>query len=513
MLKLIKFAPFMMALAGGMIAAMALPPAHYIAAFFAGFSVFFLAFELIQSKRGAFFVGWLWGFGYFGIGLSWIGNALLVEGNGYAWAWPLAVMGLPAGLAIFTGLASLCARQIFQHYSIALRYVGFVVAIATAEWLRGHILTGFPWNLAGSIWANNLEMLQVLWPTSIYGLSLLTLFWAGLPALMWRARRNPCVIKPVLLVGLISVIATYGYGLHRLQTAEIGVIPDTYAHIIQPNIQQHEKWQAGLMDRNFETHLELSSAKTAQSGTHLVVWPETAITQGYLDSEIAREKIQNMLQGYNGEAHLLTGALRYNKERDYFNSIVNVNAKGAVQSIYDKFHLVPFGEYIPFQNLIPIKTVSQFSGFKKGAGPQTQKITGTLSINPLVCYEIIFSGNVSDGDHADLIVNVTNDAWYGVSAGPYQHLAQAKFRAIEEGITVLRAANTGVSVIISPLGMIESKTDLFQKDSLTSPLHERISKKSMDKTTINLAILITQLGFLLFICSVSHRKYRINRKN
>jgi len=180
------------------------------------------------------------------------------------------------------------------------------------------------------------------------------------------------------------------------------------------------------MDRNFETHLELSSAKTAQSGTHLVVWPETAITQGYLDSEIAREKIQNMLQGYNGEAHLLTGALRYNKERDYFNSIVNVNAKGAVQSIYDKFHLVPFGEYIPFQNLIPIKTVSQFSGFKKGA---------------------------------------------------------------------------------------ESKTDLFQKDSLTSPLHERISKKSMDKTTINLAILITQLGFLLFICSVSHRKYRINRKN
>jgi len=416
-----------MALAGGMIAAMALPPAHYIAAFFAGFSVFFLAFELIQSKRGAFFVGWLWGFGYFGIGLSWIGNALLVEGNGYAWAWPLAVMGLPAGLAIFTGLASLCARQIFQHYSIALRYVGFVVTIATAEWLRGHILTGFPWNLA--------------------------------------------------------------------------------------NIQQHEKWQADLMDRNFETHIELSTAKSLQSGTHLVVWPETAITQGYLDSEIAREKIQNMLQGYTGEAHLLTGALRYNKERDYFNSIVNVNAKGAVQSIYDKFHLVPFGEYIPFQNLIPIKTVSQFSGFKKGAGPQTQKITDTLSINPLVCYEIIFSGNVSDGDHADLIVNVTNDAWYGVSAGPHQHLAQAKFRAIEEGITVLRAANTGVSVIISPLGMIESKTDLFQKDSLTSPLHERISKKSMDKTTINLAIFITQLGFLLFICSVSHRKYRINRKN
>lgn len=509
------YLPFIMAFTGGLICALALAPIYFVWAFFVGTSLLFIANELAQSKKAAFFIGWLFGFGYFLIGLKWIGNALLIEGNHYEWAWPLAVAGLPAALAFFYGLALFSAHIALRRASLTSRYIGFVISICLFEWLRGHILTGFPWNLSGSIWASNLEMLQILWPTSIYGLSLLTVFWAGLPALLWLSRNNLQHVRKVVTIGLLSAILAYSYGLYRLQTTHLKSSSDTYVHIVQPNIAQHEKWQNTLMDVHFEKHLRLSTAKAdIKRGTHIIIWPETSITQPYLDSEIAQYKIQQVLNTYNGDAHLLTGALRTNETGEYFNSLVHLNKDAAVKNIYDKFHLVPFGEYIPFQRFIPIPTVSQFSGFSKGSGPALMQVSENISVSPLVCYEIIFSGNsIPKNTHPDFIVNVTNDAWYGFSAGPYQHLIQAQFRAIEEGVNVIRAANTGFSALISPLGAIQKTADLFQDATISQIAYERIPRASIDKSVINMLLFAIYCLYFCIFWWLNHTNKRINRQD
>ena len=514
-----KFSPYIFCLVIGALASLALPPAHHVWVYFIGISGFWLLLETARNKRAAFALAWLFGFGFFTAGLYWIGNAMLVEGNAYAWAWPLAVSGLPAVLAIFTGLAGLADHVYCRHLHIALRYAGFVILLSASEWLRGHLFTGFPWNLPGSIWADHLEMLQILWPGDIYWLSLLTLLWAGLPGLIWSARKKPKPAAPILMIGLITAIMTYGYGLYRLQTLALPPIENFRAHIIQPNIPQNEKWDAAKMAGNFRKLIALSAppentnAENAQEITHIIIWPETAISQNFLDDARVKSEISAMLRRYNGRATLLTGALRYDKEREhYFNSLISINAAGAIENIYDKFHLVPFGEYIPFQQYIPIPTISGFSGFERGSGPQTQSLSVSphISYSPLVCYEILFPGKVINAaQRPDFIVNVTNDGWYGDSAGPHQHLAQARFRAIEEGMSALRAANTGISAIISPLGDIEYHTPLFEDAVISQRVVQKIPQKIWSNHIPFIGFIALHLIFFGVILRSSPKKQRL----
>lgn len=433
-------------------------------------------YAMLCQRGGKFWsglaLGWMYGFGFFLFSLSWIGNALLIDGNPYAWAYPLAVCALPAALAFFPALACALAARFLTLPSLP-GLIGFAALMAVSEWLRGHILTGFPWNLAAYGWGNSLELMQALSLIDIYSLSLFITLLCAAPGLC--ALKHRALAPWVVLLALGGVLAgLYGYGYTRLQNAPLTMNESVSIRIIQPDIPQQEKWDSAKTAGHFERLVQMSlpTGNEAPGKTTMIVWPETALSSQYTDNTGARTALAEMLRAYPGPAMLITGALIRNAlEGTLTNSVIGMDARGVIQTRYDKFHLVPFGEYIPLQPLIgtAIPTVTQFSGFLPGSGPRTQKLqwqgTGgaveSFSFSPLVCYEILFPGAVisPDSERPQAIVNVTNDGWYGFSAGPHQHFLKARFRAVEEGLPVIRAANNGISAVIDPYGrpVIESR--------------------------------------------------------
>lgn len=490
----------------------AMPPWGMWPALFLGLSLFYVLLCTAQKTRTAFLYGWLFGFGYFGAGLSWIGNALLVDGNEFAWVWPLAVAALPALLALFTAAA--CALSV--RAADIKRPGGFILFIASliaSEWLRGHVFTGFPWNLYGYAWAGNLPMAQLASVGGIYWLTLLTTLWAALPGflMVWTARPSFKIL--VLLVLALSMGTGFIYGTNRLENHPTVLRQDVIVRLVQPGISQEDKWNPAKGGDNFRKILSLSEAeKENESVATLIVWPETAMSAPLLNNPSAAAALKGVLSQYGQTVYLLSGILRFDtgpdgKER-YYNSLSLFDKDLREVEAYNKSHLVPFGEYIPWQDLIPLSPFASFSGFTPGDGPQTSLIPGIGGYSPLVCYEIIFSGAVTSAgqDKPGFIVNVTNDAWYGDSAGPRQHFAQARFRAIEEGLPVIRSANTGISGIIDPLGRIVAREDLFasagQNVVLPAPL-ERIPLYGRTKDAVFFA---TLAGFLvLAFCAIRHR--------
>ncbi|MCB9984019.1 MAG: apolipoprotein N-acyltransferase [Rhodospirillales bacterium] len=452
----------------GALASLSMAPLNGWPVLFVALPLLYAALVYSPSGKRAFALGWLFGFGYFAFSLSWIGNALLVEGNPYKWAWPLAVSGLPALLAFFPAFAALTSHKLFNLRSVS-GWLGFVSMTCGFEWLRGHVFTGFPWNLFGYTWADHLPVLQILWLSDVYMLTWLTVLWASAPGVV--------ILLPAtqrawpIVIALISFAGCYGYGL--------AVLPDTpdfnkdvRVRIVQPNIDQAEKWQPDKMAAHFRKHLQLSENTDDYDLPTIIVWPETAVSYRLLDAPQAMEDLKATLSSQPDDSVLLTGFLRFDANNEsYGNSLVMIKLDGSVSNVYDKHHLVPFGEYIPFQKWIPLAPVVQFKGFEAGPGVQTFKAPGGALYSPLICYEIIFPGrSVAAGTRPDFIVNVTNDAWYGNSAGPHQHLTQALFRAIESGVPVIRSANTGFSAIISPYGYFIHKTELFKTQRFDSAL-------------------------------------------
>jgi len=452
----------------GSLCAFAMAPYNVWGIFLFGFAVLYWAIDKAPSKRKAFAYGWLWAFGYFVFSLYWIGNALLVDGNPYQWAWPLAVCGLPALLAFFNGFACLFAKR-FCALKRWHGYLGFVSVLSLSEYARGHVFTGFPWNLFGYTWIDT-TIAQIASFESVYLLTFLTLLWLG-SAGFYIVGAKTRATSIFLFVIAASFFASFLLGASLIH--DTGENDDVIVKIVQPNTDQAEKWQREKMDGHFMNAIELSKATEEDVGKKtLIVWPETTLSPSFLNAPYYRQQIAEMLQAYKGEAVLMTGALRYDSQNKvYYNSLLTIDDQGEIGHVYDKSHLVPFGEYIPFQNLIPIPTVTQFTGFAKGDGPTTFTIFDGLSYSPLVCYEILFPHHaVSRKAHPDMIVNVTNDGWYGDSAGPRQHLVKAQFRAIEERVSVLRAANTGISAIITPYGEIIKRSDIYKRSVLFNAL-------------------------------------------
>ncbi len=447
--------------------------------FMIGFGVLYWAIASAHNKKSAFLYGWLWAFGYFIFSLYWIGNALLVEGNPYQWAWPFAVCGLPAMLAFFNAFACLLSKRFFdlkQWHG----YVAFVSTLSLFEYLRGHLFTGFPWNLYGYTWAD-MPIALIASFESVYFLTFITLFWMCIPG-FWIVSKGTLSKRVLSTLILVSFSGSFYYTSQQLaNSADIDYHDDVTVKIIQPNTPQHEKWQRDKMDKHFQTALDLSKANDNESGKTLILWPETTLSPVFLSAPFYRQQINDMLNEYSDGAILMTGALRYDG-KNYYNSVINFDQSNSITNIYNKSHLVPFGEYIPFQEWIPLKPVVQFQGFEKGKGVQDFQIFDTLKYSALVCYEIVFPNKViSKNSQADFIINVTNDAWYGNSPGPHQHLVKARFRAIEERLTVLRAANTGISVIIDPYGRIFWKTKTFTQDVLQS----KIPRKRHSRSPLN----------------------------
>ena len=454
----------------GAFSALSMAPANLFPVLFITLPILYLAISSAHSKRGAFMRGWLFGFGYFVFSLSWVGNALLVEGNPYIWAWPLAVSGLPALLAFFPAFACLCAKR-FLNLKTTWGVIGFACFYALFEWLRGHIFTGFPWNLFGYTWADMLPVIQVLRGSDVYFLTWLTLLWALTPLTFVV----PQISKRYALGMPAIFILCLGGGLWSLSATPQD--NDTVQIVlVQPNINQADKWAGEKMYTHFEKHIALSRNTGQSDKPALIIWPETALSYRVFELPQAKAMLRDLLSSYPAGSSLITGMLRYDRDNKvYANALVEIDASAEIINSYSKHHLVPFGEYIPFQNYIPLKPVTAFQGFEKGEGVENIETSSGTKISPLICYEILFPDKVGDAliQDSDVIINITNDAWYGRSAGPHQHLTKAVFRAVETGLPVIRAANTGISAIINPTGQIKVQTALFEDARITGVLETK----------------------------------------
>lgn len=438
----------------GLLSALAFPPFNLTPLLWICFpALIFLLRGTANAKQG-FIVGWCFSFGFFLLGLYWIAAAMFVDISRFWWAVPLAVAGLPFFFAIYYGIAAAIARRIGLQGVTGT--VFFALLWFLADYLRGHLLTGFPWILVGHTWSKVLPIQQIVSVTGIYGLTLLTLLAASLPASLAQATK---VAKISCAFIVVFLILTAIWGEWRLSHDHNLVVPGIRLRLVQPDIDQASKWDNGERERHFQHLLDLTSAPGDKPPTY-IVWPETAATFYLMEDAGHREAIAEHLP--KGGV-LITGVIRreFNAKGslNYYNSMIAVNSKARVVAGYDKFHLVPFGEYIPFRKILPIRTLANMGlDFSTGDGLRSLRVAGLPTFSPLICYEAIFPGEVIDrNDRPHFLLNITNDGWYGKTAGPYQHFAIVKLRAIEEGIPLIRVANTGISGVVDAYGRVTAK--------------------------------------------------------
>lgn len=419
----------------------------------------------LKAGLPAFAVGWWFGFGYFLAGLFWVGNALLVEAEDFAWALPLAVLVLPAGLAIFYGLATMFARLLWSDGLGRIAALG--LAFGAAEWLRATLLTGFPWNAIGYSAMPIPLLMQSVTLTGLFGMSALAVLVFATPALLANRRH----LRAGVSLALLLIVAHVGFGSWRLAQATAQEGDPVSIRIVQPSIDQSEKWDNAARDRIFAKLLELSALPPAEgvAPPQLVVWPETSFPFLLTDRPDALVALSELLQ----EGQLLAaGAVRVEGAVTeggvrYYNSILMINDGGEIVDGYDKLHLVPFGEYLPFAEVLGRfglrQVVQAFPGFT--AGTQRRALDGGEGVRllPFICYEIIFPRENGVAVDTNLIINVTNDGWFGDTPGPYQHFRQAQVRAVMLGLPMVRAANNGISGLIDPHGRI---VDAFGLDAV-----------------------------------------------
>ncbi|MDD3022101.1 MAG: apolipoprotein N-acyltransferase [Alphaproteobacteria bacterium] len=445
----------------GCVAGTAMGPLYLWYNLILSLSLFWCVFTKLSDNKKwvSFLAGWLFGFGYFLYSLYWIGNALLVHGNPFSWAYPFAVVGIPFLLSFFPAIAAWITRTLRPGNDFR-SYLVFLVSFMVVEYARGYVFTGFPWNLFGMAWTGNLEMLQILSVGGIYILSFLTIFMFTAPAFALMGKSSPMIRMGVLGLAFVIGIGLYLFGSNRLAHNQTEYRDDVIIQLVQPNIPQEQKWDSSLVWDNYRSILNILRRdgmieSKAAHPVRVLVLPETAITYHHLNSDAAMDAYKGAVQHFTETTYLLTGAL-LKTDQGYHNSLISLNKDGNVIYSFDKFHLVPFGEYFPFQKYIPFGPIVNFSGFVEGDGPHTAQIDGLPPFSPLVCYEVIFPGAVTtdNPERPQWIVNVTNDAWYGISAGPFQHMTHAIYRAIEEGLPVVRSANTGISTVVDPYGRV-----------------------------------------------------------
>jgi apolipoprotein N-acyltransferase len=496
----------LLCLIAGCVSALAMAPYSLWPALLLGLVTLYFMASTENTYKGAFGLIWTFHFGYFVAGLWWISNALLTANNQFIWAWPLATIALPAILALFPAIICSFVPKKYD-LKIISGFLFFVASMSVSEWLRGHMFSGFPWNSFGYGWSKALPIVQTVSIGGIYFLTSLTIFWFCAPAYLILSK-SPILANKILYLLLITILSSTIYGQIRIGNNPALLRDDIAIKIVQPNISQDEKWDSKLYSRNLQKYLDMSfynekddknDASYNQDRKTIIIWPETAITSYHIKDISAKNAIKSTLQSYNsGNIFLLSGMLRINEDA-LFNSIVVYDSNMELLATYNKSHLVPFGEYIPFQKYIPLQNVTNFNGFVAGSPPRLYSLDKIPSFIPLVCYEILFPA-ISDSNNAEWIVNVTNDAWYGNSPGPYQHFDMAIYRAVEKGTPVVRSAGTGISGVIDPVGRIISKTKLLNQETLFSYLPRNINtgtiySKSGDLSLFILIIIFIASGF------------------
>lgn len=459
------------ALAAGVAAALAFAPLYLTPLLIVGFSALVLLIDGARARarplRRAFAAGWFFGFGFFVVSLYWMAFSFFVQAEAFAWMAPFAVTGLPAFLALFTGAAA--AATAFVGGAGAGRIFIFAAVYMIFEYARGHVLTGLPWNLPGQALAGTAAGAQTAAWYGVYGLSLVVVVLAALPA---RAAEGKGAQS--LGLSLAATAALFAIGALRLAAPEPEAT-DIAVRIVQPNIPQREKIDGELWTRNLKRHVDLSRGD-APADRLFILWPENAAPylQDYEDvlQFLARELPEN--------ATLLAGTVREEAAggaKRYFNSIAVLARKDdayAPEAYYDKHHLAPFGEYLPLSGALRAIGLAQLApyedGFSPGKGPAVIQTLGS-SFAPLICYETIFPGEIyPEGARPAWIATLTNDAWFGDTAGPRQHLDQARLRSIETGLPQARSANTGVSALFDAKGRLLARVRLYEAGRIDARL-------------------------------------------
>lgn len=431
-------------------------------------------------------VGWWFGFGYFVAGLFWVGEAFLVEAEVFAVLLPVAVTLLPAGMALYYAAASAIAACFWR--AGPSRVLVLALTLSAMEWLRGHAFTGFPWNVLGYALTYPLPLMQSAALVGVHGLTLVAVLVFALPPVLWSdAACGPAgrrMRAMALAAALAPLAAMAAFGYVRLALALAETVPGVKVRIVQPSVPQREKWRPENQQRFFLDHLDLSTTNPTghhdAAGITHIIWPEAATPFLVLDHAGARAAIGNMLPP---GAFLITGALRVepappgsSRPRRIFNSLLVLGAGGSLTGLYDKVHLVPFGEYLPMQSFLESIGLEQLTRIRGGfdIGPKPRPLLGVPGLPaaaPLICYEAIFPGAAVQGtQRPGLLLNVTNDGWFGNTTGPHQHLHQARIRAVEEGLPLLRAANNGISAAIDGYGRVLARLDLDVRGTIDAEL-------------------------------------------
>jgi apolipoprotein N-acyltransferase len=440
-------------------------------------SIFVYLILKSENKKDAFKIGWLFGFGFYLCNLYWISIGVSIYKEKFWWAIPFALVGLPIFLATYKALIAV----IFYNFKDKeFKIIAFSSIWIIFEIIRSYLFSGFPWSLVAYSFADTITPIQVVSIIGIYSFGFF-IIWSS--SLFYHFFDNSLKKLALNILPLAIIWTSFFYiGNNRIENNHTKYTNIKF-RIIQPNIEQSDKWTVDKFWNNFFIHKDLSLSNIENFNPDFIVWPEAAVT-----AEPTYVHVNNALKSVASEsgALLITGGITDNltikdRSRDkLFASMYGIDSTGSLIFDYHKSHLVPFGEYIPFNINIDKITpgATQFSPGKKGfvVKLNSQKI----NIRPLLCYEIIFPEDVRmNNTNADIILNLTNDAYYGNSSGPYQHFYKAKFRAIENGLPVVRVANNGISGVIDPIGRILIKTklndrtfiDLYLPQKLTEPTH------------------------------------------
>ncbi|RMD60812.1 MAG: apolipoprotein N-acyltransferase [Alphaproteobacteria bacterium] len=474
----------MAAVCGGLATA-AFAPLHAIPLLIPAFVGLLWLLDGARGWRAGFALGFSFGFGHMASGVYWIGAAFLVDAERFAAIMPVAIVGLAVLLALFpaAALAAVAAVGWRGPARVAL----LAAAWLGVEWLRSWVLTGFPWNLAGNVWSFSPAMIQLAALTGVWGLSVVTILAAAAPAVLGEAAATPGArwrrwwFVLAMTVALPAVV--WGGGLLRLAGAPaIGgdTVPGVRLRLVQASIPQALKWQPDRRVANVRRQAELTVGPGYEAITH-VIWPETAVPFVLNRQADVRQALARIVPP---GGLLITGAPRVSGEggrERIWNSLFALDSRGAIVGRYDKFHLVPGGEYVPLRGVLGLEKLAPGRmDFTPGPGPKALNLPGLPPVGPLICYEAIFPGQVTaPGARPAWLLNITNDAWFGTSAGPYQHFASARLRAVEEGLPLVRAANTGISAVIDGYGRIVARLALGQVGVVDAPLPRPVAGKPL----------------------------------
>jgi len=472
----------------GWLCVAALPPFYQTWGLFITFSLMLWFICNLDNKKQIFKYGYYSGFAFFAFGLSWINNALLLDVEKFWWLVPISFLASGFFFGLFWAIPVwLCGYL----KNLITKYIGLATLMVLFEWIRSFLFTGFPWNLLGTTQAYSDVFIQIANIIGTLGISWVVILIASAPALWILGNKKYKIYIPVFVILILSLI--YGYGYRCLQKYEYKS-SDVVVRLVQPAIPQTIKWKPTALEDNLHKHIKMSQLQ-ANDNLDFVIWGETAFPYS-----IQYDTYQKNLLKYaiSGKTLLITGGIRYNvisyDDYEAFNSMFVVNSKGEILDSYDKTHLVPFGEYIPFRKYLPafLKPVaSQIGSFKKGLGFKPIKINDYPDFGGLICYEVIFPHAIVDNNNRpQWVINLTNDGWYGDSSGPYQHLVAAKLRAVEEGITIVRVAGSGISALIAPTGKIIEQIPLGVSDVLDVKLPQKLSFVTIYSKFGNMLIVI-----------------------